>query len=49
MGNRREEFFKQAEKRLTRNLSLDELRRYFGNEPYRRTRADLESPVDTQG
>ena len=45
----RNEFFKQAERRVARNLTLHEWRRYFGSEPYRRTRADLDPPADTQG
>jgi WD40 repeat protein len=32
---------KQAEDRLTRNLTRDEWRRYFRDEQYRKIRADL--------
>ena len=37
----RDQLIKQAEVRLTRNLTQHEWRRYFGDEPCRKTRADL--------
>jgi WD40 repeat protein len=43
----RDEFFRLAEHGVPRNLTLPEWRRYFGDEPYRRTRADLDLPDET--
>jgi WD40 repeat protein len=37
----RGQLVKLAEGRLTRNLTEPEWRRYFGDHPYRKTRADL--------
>ena len=37
----RNQLIEQAERRLTRNLTQQEWRRFFHEEPYRKTRADL--------
>ena len=40
----RDQLIRQAADRLKRNLTRQEWRRYFNDEPYRKTRADLPAP-----
>ena len=40
----RDQLIRQAADRLNRNLTRQEWRRYFHDEPYRKTRADLPAP-----
>ena len=41
------QLIEQAVTRVTRNLTEQEWRRYFGGEPYRKTRADLPVPAES--